>query len=55
MNGSAALAADPFGTALQCSQEGNQLLLLRGAQVSKTSSGVVCFTIVTFDCIVKRQ
>ena len=42
-------------TASQRSQEGNQLLLLRGAQVSKASSGVVCFTIVTLDCVVKRQ
>jgi hypothetical protein len=39
----------------QRSQEGNQLLLLRGAQVSKALSGVVCFTIVTLDCVVKRQ
>jgi hypothetical protein len=54
-NGSAALAADPFGTASQRSQEGNQFLLLRGAQVSKALSSVVCFTIVTLDCVVKRQ
>jgi hypothetical protein len=39
----------------QRSQEGNQLLLLRGAQVSKALSGVVCLTIVTLDRVVKRQ
>jgi len=42
-------------TASQRSQEANQLLLLRGAQVSKASSGVVCFTLVALDCVVKRQ
>jgi hypothetical protein len=42
-------------TASQRSQEGNQLLLLRGTQVSKALSGVVCFTIVTLDCVVERQ
>jgi hypothetical protein len=51
-NGSAARAADPFMTASQRSQEGEQLLLLRGAQVSKALSGVVCFTIVALDCVV---
>ena len=42
----------PFVTASQGSQESNQLLLLRRAQVFETLSGVVCFTIVALDCVV---